>query len=92
MSSRFGSRLTTSTRSWRAATWTTGPIGPATCIRSSLPSSSEVTAEHAGTVVRLQASGSIGPVVQAATRHELIDLISREPNLEDIFLAHYGGD
>ena len=38
----------------------------------------------------LQVAGPIGPVVKAAARHELVDVVSREPNLEDVFLAHYG--
>jgi ABC-2 type transport system ATP-binding protein len=64
----------------------------ATAVFESLPGVSEVVAEDEGRLVRLQASGSIGPVVQAATRHDLVDLTSREPNLEDVFLAHYGHD
>ncbi len=63
-----------------------------TALFESLEGVSEVVAEDEGRLVRLQASGSIGPVVQAATRHGLVDLISREPNLEDVFLAHYGKD
>jgi hypothetical protein len=29
-------------------------------------------------------------VLAAATPHGLIDVVSREPNLEDVFLAQYG--
>ena len=34
--------------------------------------------------------GPITPVVQAAARHELVDFVSREPALEETFLAEYG--
>jgi ABC-2 type transport system ATP-binding protein len=43
-----------------------------------------------GQMLVLQVAGPIGPVVEAAARHQLVDLVSREPNLEDVFLAHYG--
>jgi ABC-2 type transport system ATP-binding protein len=43
-----------------------------------------------GVVVRLQISGPIGAVIAAAAPHGLLDVISREPNLEDVFLAQYG--
>jgi ABC-2 type transport system ATP-binding protein len=41
-------------------------------------------------VLRLQVAGSIAPVVKAAARHELTDFVSREPSLEETFLAEYG--
>jgi ABC-2 type transport system ATP-binding protein len=41
-------------------------------------------------VLRLRVSGAITPVVQAAARYELLDFVSREPSLEDTFLAQYG--
>jgi ABC-2 type transport system ATP-binding protein len=44
----------------------------------------------AGLVVSMRVAGPIGPVLRAAARHDLTDVISREPNLEDVFLAHYG--
>jgi len=28
--------------------------------------------------------------VQAAAAHGIVDVVSREPNLEDVFLAQYG--
>jgi ABC-2 type transport system ATP-binding protein len=49
---------------------------------------SEVAAE--GPLVRMQVAGPIGPVIQVASHHDLRDVVSREPNLEDVFLAHYG--
>ena len=35
-------------------------------------------------------TGSITPIVQAAARYELLDFVSREPSLEETFLAQYG--
>ena len=40
--------------------------------------------------LRMRVSGSIAPVVQAAARYELVDFVSREPTLEETFLAQYG--
>lgn len=53
-----------------------------------LPGVSDVVADDH--VLRLRVSGSITPVVQAAARHELLDFVSREPSLEETFLAEYG--
>ena len=53
-----------------------------------LPGVSEVAAvDH---VLRMRVTGPIAPVVQAAARHELLDFVSREPSLEETFLAEYG--
>ena len=30
------------------------------------------------------------PIVQAAAQYELLDFVSREPSLEETFLAQYG--
>ena len=38
----------------------------------------------------MRVSGPITPVVQAAARYELLDFVSREPTLEETFLAQYG--
>jgi ABC-2 type transport system ATP-binding protein len=43
-----------------------------------------------GSVVRMRVSGPIGKVIAMAAPHGLIDVVSREPNLEDVFLAQYG--
>ena len=53
-----------------------------------LPGVSEIRVEDR--VLRLRVGGAIGPVVRAAARHDLIDFTSREPSLEDTFLAQYG--
>jgi ABC-2 type transport system ATP-binding protein len=63
----------------------TGPV-PASEFES-LPGVSEVVAdEH---TLRLRVSGPITPVVRAAARYELADFVSREPSLEETFLAEY---
>ena len=40
-------------------------------------------------VVRMRVAGPIGAVLAAAAPHGLVDVVSREPNLEDVFLAQY---
>jgi ABC-2 type transport system ATP-binding protein len=52
-----------------------------------LPGVSEVVADDH--VLRMRVSGAITPVVQAAARHDLLDFVSREPSLEETFLAQY---
>jgi ABC-2 type transport system ATP-binding protein len=42
--------------------------------------------------VRLQVRGPIGPVVDALAGTGVVELLSREPSLEELFLAHYGPD
>jgi ABC-type multidrug transport system ATPase subunit len=53
-----------------------------------LPGVSDVAADDH--VLRLRVSGAITPVVQAAAGYELLDFVSREPSLEETFLAQYG--
>jgi ABC-2 type transport system ATP-binding protein len=53
-----------------------------------LPGVSEVVVDDH--VLRMRVSGAITPVVQAAARYELLDFVSREPSLEETFLAQYG--
>jgi ABC-2 type transport system ATP-binding protein len=49
----------------------------------------EVVASEAVTIT-MRVSGPIGGVLAAAAPHGLVDVVSREPNLEDVFLAQYG--
>lgn len=63
-----------------------GPV-PAAEFKA-LPGVSEVTVDDH--VLRMRVSGAITPVVQAAARYELLDFVSREPSLEETFLAQYG--
>ena len=41
--------------------------------------------------LRMKVFGPIAPVVRQASQYELLDFVSREPSLEEIFLAEYGG-
>jgi ABC-2 type transport system ATP-binding protein len=60
----------------------------ATAIFSGLEGVSEVVAD--GSTVRMRVNGPIGGVLAAAAPHGILDVVSREPNLEDVFLAQYG--
>jgi ABC-2 type transport system ATP-binding protein len=66
----------------------TGPV--AAEVFSGLPGVQDVHA--ADGTVRMRVSGQVGPVLAVAAGHGLVDVISREPNLEDVFLAQYGPD
>ena len=55
-----------------------------------LPGVSDLVADDH--VLRMRVAGAITPVVQAAARFELLDFVSREPSLEETFLAQYGRD
>jgi ABC-2 type transport system ATP-binding protein len=55
---------------------------------AALPGVSEVVVEDH--TLRMRVSGAITPVVRAAARYELLDFVSREPSLEETFLAQYG--
>jgi ABC-2 type transport system ATP-binding protein len=54
---------------------------------AALPGVSDVTTEDH--TLKLRVSGSITPVVREAANHELLDFVSREPSLEETFLAEY---
>jgi ABC-2 type transport system ATP-binding protein len=43
-----------------------------------------------GDTLRLSVAGPVDAIVKAAARFEVVDLASREPSLEDVFLAFYG--
>jgi ABC-2 type transport system ATP-binding protein len=55
---------------------------------AALPGVSDVVLDDH--VLRMRVSGPITPVVRTAARHELLDFVSREPSLEETFLAQYG--
>ena len=55
---------------------------------SGLPGVSDLEVEDH--TLRMRVFGPITPVVQAAARYELLDFVSREPTLEETFLAQYG--
>jgi ABC-2 type transport system ATP-binding protein len=54
---------------------------------ASLPGVSDVVVDDH--TLRMRVAGPITPVVQAAARYELLDFVSREPTLEETFLAQY---
>ncbi len=55
-----------------------------------LPALPGVSVASAGAnALRLEVSGSIGPLIEELARHEVVSLQSREPSLEEIFLHHY---
>jgi ABC-2 type transport system ATP-binding protein len=56
-------------------------------IFSSIDGVSDVEVD--GHIVRMRVAGPIGSVLGAAAPHGIIDVVSREPNLEDVFLAQY---
>ena len=62
------------------------PVDPT--VFSGLPGVSDVVAD--GSMVQMRVVGQIGAVIAAAAPYGLVDVVSREPNLEDIFLAQYG--
>lgn len=64
-----------------------GPV--ATSVFEAIAGVSDASAT--GNVVSMRVSGPIGAVIAAAAGHGLVDVVSREPNLEDVFLAQYGG-
>jgi len=55
---------------------------------AALPGVSDVAAED--NLLRMRVSGSITPVVREAANDDLLDFVSREPSLEETFLAQYG--
>jgi ABC-2 type transport system ATP-binding protein len=63
-----------------------GPVP--TAAFEALPGVSDLVADDH--VLRMRVAGAITPVVQAAARYELLDFVSREPSLEETFLAQYG--
>ena len=54
----------------------------------SLPGVSDVSVEDH--TIRMRVSGSMTPIVRAAAQYDLADFVSREPSLEETFLAEYG--
>ncbi len=53
-----------------------------------LPGVSDVVVDDH--TLRMRVAGAITPIVQAAAGYELLDFVSREPSLEETFLAQYG--
>jgi ABC-2 type transport system ATP-binding protein len=62
-------------------------VAPADAFRA-IPGVTDVVVEDH--VLRMRVNGPIAPIVKAASAYELDDFTSREPNLEEVFLAEYG--
>jgi ABC-2 type transport system ATP-binding protein len=43
-------------------------------------------------ILRCTVVGSLDALVKAAARFEVVNIVSHEPSLEEVFLAYYGGD
>ncbi|HEV7861947.1 MAG TPA: ABC transporter ATP-binding protein, partial [Acidimicrobiia bacterium] len=64
--------------------WLTGPVPDL----SRVPGVSQVRVD--GTRLQCQVLGSVGPLLSALAGAGVEKLLSREPSLEELFLAHYG--
>ena len=62
------------------------PVDPAPY--AAVPGVSNLAVE--GNTIRMLVSGPVAPVVRLAAQAHLVDFVSREPSLEEIFLAEYG--
>src|SRR5204863_3427507 len=62
------------------------PVDPAAF--AGLPGVSDIEAD--GHSITMRVGGPIGAVISVAATHGIVDVVSREPNLEDVFLAQYG--
>jgi ABC-2 type transport system ATP-binding protein len=63
-----------------------GPVP--TAVFDTLPGVTDVVGEDH--TLRMRVNGAMTPVVRAAAQYELLDFVSREPTLEETFLAQYG--
>jgi ABC-2 type transport system ATP-binding protein len=54
---------------------------------ANLPGVSDVSTEDH--MLKLRVAGAITPIVQQAAHYDLLDFVSREPSLEETFLAQY---
>jgi beta-exotoxin I transport system ATP-binding protein len=57
-----------------------------------VPSVRHVQVDHGGRVIHLQVGGPVGPAVQVAAQHDLVNVITHEGDLESAFLAYYQAD
>jgi ABC-2 type transport system ATP-binding protein len=57
---------------------------------AALPGVQEATSE--GDLLRITIAGPMDPLVKALARYEVVDLVSHQPTLEDIFLTFYGDE
>jgi len=57
---------------------------------SRVPGASSIEVD--GTRVRLQVHGSVEPLLERLANAHVTQLLSREPSLEELFLAQYGAE
>ena len=62
------------------------PVDPAPY--EAIPGVSNLAVE--GRALRMLVTGPVAPVVRLAAQGDLVDFVSREPSLEEVFLAEYG--
>ena len=69
------------------------PVGAA--IFREIPAVRYATEHNSGTVVEVTITGSVDTVLRVAAQHEILDIVSRNSDLEEVFLAYFseeGGD
>jgi ABC-2 type transport system ATP-binding protein len=49
----------------------------------------DVTVNNGGRGLRLTVQGDLAAVLQVATQHQAVNLTTREPSLEEVFLRYY---
>lgn len=49
-------------------------------------------AQVSDAVVRFTVEGSVDPLLKVAVQNEVVDIISHESDLEELFLSYYGGE
>jgi ABC-2 type transport system ATP-binding protein len=49
----------------------------------------DVTVNNGGRGLRMTVQGDLGPVLQVAAQHQAVNLTTREPSLEEVFLRYY---
>ena len=64
-----------------------GPVDPASF--AELVGVRAVEVDGDGTVLRLAIEGPVGEVVMLAAQHKPVNVVSAEPDLEELFLAYY---
>ena len=67
------------------------PVSPS--VFDGVPGVTGVSADGAkATTLRFTVTGSLDPVVKKLGEHQVVDLISRLPDLEDVFMTFYAGE
>ncbi len=56
-----------------------------------IPGVASVEVDGTGTVLRCSVAGAMDALLRATAVHTIVDLLSRAPDLEDLFLTFYGG-